>query len=304
MGRPWPPDNGAPADNDPATHLARGRPVGQARTVRHGRLGWAVAALAAALVGCSSSAAQQTPDHAAPSTVPAGPDAPVVVRDCWVPAGAGNVSLTGEQARALTTRAAELVRTTRDTGRLVQRLAASVRSTAGVDAGTSREVAGALAGLPRAPRLVCAWARAAVEPQQPGPSGLVPRARQLRAAWTEVFGYIPAGGFASGGVHTGHVDGSAHYEGRAMDVFFRPLGDREQHRRGWVFAQWVLAHAADHRVLSIIYDDHIWTSWAAGFGWRDYVHPGATMRHRGTSILRHLDHVHVAVESGRPYRGR
>ena len=106
----------------------------------------------------------------------------------------------------------------------------------------------------------------------------MPRARQLRTAWTQAFGYLPAGGFASGGVTTGHVDGSAHYEGRAIDVFFRPLGDREQHRRGWVFAQWVLAHAADHQVLSIIYDDHIWTSWAAGFGWRDYVHPGATMR--------------------------
>ena len=129
----------------------------------------------------------------------------------------------------------------------------------------------------------------------------MPRARQLRAAWTQAFGYLPAGGFASGGVSTGHVDGSAHYEGRAIDVFFRPLGDREQHRRGWVFAQWVLAHAADHQVLSIIYDDHIWTSWAAGLGWRDYVHPGATMRHRGNAVLRHLDHVHVAVESGRPF---
>jgi hypothetical protein len=102
-------------------------------------------------------------------------------------------------------------------------------------------------------------------------------------------------------VTTGHVDGSAHYEGRAIDVFFRPPRDREQHRRGWVFAQWVLAHAADHQVLSIIYDDHIWTSWAAGLGWRDYVHPGATMRHRGNAVLRHLDHVHVAVESGHPF---
>jgi hypothetical protein len=104
-------------------------------------------------------------------------------------------------------------------------------------------------------------------------------------------------------VSTGHVDGSAHYEGRAIDVFFRPTGDHEQHRRGWVFAQWVLAHAAGHQVLSIIYDDHIWTSWAAGLGWRDYVHPGATIRHRGNAVLRHLDHVHVAVESGRPFGG-
>ena len=61
---------------------------------------------------------------------------------------------------------------------------------------------------------------------------------------------------------------------------------------------------ADHQVLSIIYADHIWTSWAAYAGWRGYVHPGATLRNRGNAVLRHLDHVHVAVESGRPYSGR
>jgi hypothetical protein len=269
--------------------------------VLRGLRGWGVAALAAALVSCTSSAAEQPVGDPAPTTAAAGPETPVVVKDCWVPAGAANVSLTGEEAQALTARAAELGRTTRDTGRLVQRLATTVRSSVAVDATTARTVAAGLAGLPRATRLVCAWPRAAVEPQEPGPSGLVPRARQLRAAWTEAFGPIAAGGFASSGVTTGHVDGSAHYEGRALDVFFRPLGDREQHRRGWVFAQWVLAHASDHQVLSIIYDDHIWTSWAAGFGWRDYVHPGATIRHRGNAVLRHLEHVHVAVESGRPF---
>jgi hypothetical protein len=233
----------------------------------------------------------------------AAPETPVVIKDCWFPAGPANVSLTREQAQALTTRAAELGQTSRTTGRLVQQLATTVRGTLAVDATTADTVAAGLAGLPPAARLVCAWPRAAVEPQEPGPSGLVPRAQRLRAAWTELFGPVPAGGFASGGVTTGHVDGSAHYEGRAIDVFFRPVGDREQHRRGWVFAQWLLAHAADHQVLSIIYDDHIWTSWAAGLGWRDYVHPGATIRHRGNAVLRHLDHVHVAVESGRPFGG-
>ena len=269
--------------------------------MRRGLRGWGVAALAAALVSCTSSAAEQPVAGPAPTTAAAATEAPVVIKDCWFPDGPANVSLTGEQAQALTDRAAELGRTTRSTGRLVQALATTVRSTGAADAAAARRIAAGLAGLPGAARLVCAWPRAAVEPQDPGPTGLVPRARQLRAAWTRAFGYLPAGGFASGGVTTGHVDGSAHYEGRAIDVFFRPLGDREQHRRGWVFAQWVLAHAADHQVLSIIYDDHIWTSWAAGLGWRDYVHPGATMRHRGNAVLRHLDHVHVAVESGRPF---
>lgn len=129
----------------------------------------------------------------------------------------------------------------------------------------------------------------------------MPRARRLRAAWTDVFGPLTAGGFARGGVSSGHVDGSAHYEGRAIDVFLRPLGNAEQHRRGGVFAQWLVAHAPEHHVLSVIFDDHIWTSWAAA-AWRDYVHPGASFAGRGSAVLRHREHVHVAAERGRPYR--
>ena len=53
-------------------------------------------------------------------------------------------------------------------------------------------------------------------------------------------------------------------------------------------------------MLSVIYADRIWTSWAAYLGWRDYVHPSGDTRN---PVLRHLDHVHVAVESGEPYRG-
>jgi hypothetical protein len=282
--------------------------VGEARHVHQGRGVCAVAALAAVLAatqaGCISSVAEQRPAPSVSATGPAPSVSPVVLKDCWVPTSSGNVSLTGEQARQLTTEAADLGRTSLRPERIAARLATTVSITAGVAATVAREMADALAGLPEKPRLVCSYARAAVEPQEPGPSGLVPRARQLRAAWTEVFGPLIAGGFARGGVSSGHVDGSAHYEGRAIDVFFRPLDDPEQRRRGWVFAQWLVAHAPDHQVLSVIYADHIWTSWAAYAGWRDYVHPGATFRNRGNAVLRHLDHVHVAVESGRPYNGR
>jgi hypothetical protein len=253
------------------------------------------------LGGCTSSAAEPRAAGAA-ATRPAPAASPVVVKDCWVPTSTGNVSLLGDEAKVLTARAAELGRGPRADGeRVAARLVPAVLATsAGADRAAAAEVAAGLAGVRPASRLVCSWPRGAVEPQEPGPSGLVPRARRLRATWTEAFGPLIAGGFARGGVSSGHVDGSAHYEGRAVDVFFRPLGDAEQHRRGWVFAQWLVAHAADHHVLSVIYDDRIWTSWAAGSGWRDYVHPGATFAHRGNSVLRHKDHVHVAVESGRP----
>ena len=265
---------------------------------------WVVAATVAALTGCTTSAADQRPGPAETSPSPAAA-VPAVVKDCWVPTSAGNVSVTGEQARELTTRAAELgTPSPDDPERVAVRLTTAVSLVAGVEATVAREVADGLAGLPRAPRLVCSYLRTSVEPQEPGPSGLVPRARQLRVAWTEVFGPLIAGGFARAGVSSGHVDGSAHYEGRAIDVFFRPFGDAEQRRRGWVFAQWLVAHAPDHQVLSVIWDDHIWTSWAAYAGWRDYVHPGASPTNLGNAVLRHRDHVHVAVESGRPYRSR
>ena len=262
----------------------------------------AVAALAATATGCTAAAVDE-PRSQPTAAPPATSAAPVVVKDCWVPTTAGNVSLTGEQARDLTTRAARLPGHPASTPAVARRLAPAVALASGADPAAAGEVAAGLAGLPRSPRLVCSYPRTSVEPQQPGPTGLVPRARSLRAEWTDVFGYLPAGGFARGGVSTGHVDGSADYEGRAIDVFFRPLGDAGQRRRGWVFAQWLVAHAPDHHVLSVIYDDRIWTSWAAYAGWRDYVHPGATFRNRGNAVLRHLDHVHVAVESGRPYRG-
>ena len=86
--------------------------------MRRGLRGWGVAALAAALVSCTSSAAEQPADPAS-TTAAAATEAPVVINDCWFPDSPANVSLTGEQARALTDRAAELGRTNRSTGRLV-----------------------------------------------------------------------------------------------------------------------------------------------------------------------------------------
>jgi hypothetical protein len=218
------------------------------------------------------------------------------VKDCWVPSAAGNISLTADEARALTTVAAAAT----NPDRRQERLGAAVARTLDVTAEQAATVTRSLLGSRSTERLTCSYVRLGVQPEDPGPSGLTPRARRLRAAWTEVFGPLVAGGFARGGVSSGHVDSSSHYDGRAVDVFFRPLGDDEQSRRGRVFAQWLVAHAQDFHVLSVIYADQIWTSWASYAGWRDYVHPSGD---HDNPILRHLDHVHVAVESGEPYRG-
>jgi hypothetical protein len=216
---------------------------------------------------------------------------------CQIGGPSGDIFLTADQAKELTTTAVHVVRkkTTRS------RLAATVAITLDLAPRDAAGVATTLLGSGAATRLSCRVFRDTVVPEAEGRSGLTPRAQRLRRAWTAQFGPLPAGGFASGGVNSGHVDSSSHYDGRAVDVFFRPVGNAAQSRRGWVFAQWVAAHADDYDVLSIIYADKVWTSWASTAGWRDYVHPSGN---RTNPILRHLDHVHVAVESGRRYFGR
>ena len=270
--------------------------------MRRGLRWWGVAALAAALVSCTSSAAEQPEVDRAPTTAAAAPETPVVVKDCWFPAGPANVSLTGEQAQALTARAAELGRTTHSTGRQVQQLATTVTSTLAVDATTARTVAAGLAGLPRAARLVCAWARAAVEPQDPGPSGLVPQSptaprgldRGLR---------LPARGRL-------RQRRGEHRSRRRLGALRGPRDRRVLPAASATASSTGAAGCSPSGcwrtppTTRCCRSSTTTTSGRRGppvLGWRDYVHPGATMRHRGNAVLRHLDHVHVAVESGRPF---
>ncbi len=53
-------------------------------------------------------------------------------------------------------------------------------------------------------------------------AGLTARASVVREELGNVFGELSMGGFAPGGVSEGHMEGSAHYDGRAVDVFVRP----------------------------------------------------------------------------------
>ncbi|GAB3498432.1 hypothetical protein [Nocardiopsis coralliicola] len=124
------------------------------------------------------------------------------------------------------------------------------------------------------------------------PMGLTPRAKNLLDEMGGVFGDQSVGGYEPGGYDTGHGEGSAHYDGRALDVFFRPVN--EEHRReGWLVANWLLAHAPELEVAVIIFDDKIWNSEKSLSGWRDY-----EAADPDNEILRHLDHVHVDVLEG------
>jgi hypothetical protein len=127
-----------------------------------------------------------------------------------------------------------------------------------------------------------------------GRLGLTPRADTLRLAMREVFGKQTLGGFEPNGGRIGHVDGSAHYEGRAIDVFFRPVTAANQ-RRGWAQAAWAVAHAEQLNVATVIFNRSIWSAGRSVSGWRDYQHPGGPT---DNPILLHEDHVHVDVVEG------
>jgi hypothetical protein len=160
----------------------------------------------------------------------------------------------------------------------------------------SLAVARALLGQ-HGPALTCVQAVTAengLATEQAGRLGLTPRAEALRSALREVFGRQSLGGFAPGGVTTGHIEGSAHYEGRAIDVFFRPITP-ESTRAGWQTALWAVAHADRLNLATVIFDRKIWTATRSLQGWRDYHYPGGAT---DNPVLLHEDHVHLDVEHG------
>ncbi|HEX6150853.1 hypothetical protein [Nocardioides sp.] len=135
------------------------------------------------------------------------------------------------------------------------------------------------------------------EPSDLDGTGLTVRAAAVRADLQQAFGPQALGGFAPGGVRDGHREGSAHYEGRAIDVFFRPVIE-ENKERGWAMAQYLVAHAARLDVRTVIFDGRIWSAGLrSGSGWRRYA-PDTSGRDAGTAaILEHRDHVHVDVHA-------
>ena len=127
--------------------------------------------------------------------------------------------------------------------------------------------------------------------EDPDRLGLTPRAETLRVAMREVFGKQTLGGFEPKGVASGHIDGSAHYEGRAIDVFVRPVNPTTR-VRGWAIAHYLVSQADRLGVRTVIFDDRIWTAGRSDDGWRDYDPPE---RSGDPVILEHRDHVHVDV---------
>ena len=126
-----------------------------------------------------------------------------------------------------------------------------------------------------------------------GGNGLTPRAEAVRREAVGVFGPLSLGGFAPGGVRDGHMPGSTHYDGRAVDIFFRPISPSSK-VRGWAVASYLAAQAERLEIQTIIFDDQIWTARRADEGWRDYDAP-SNDEPATQAILEHRDHIHVDV---------
>lgn len=201
--------------------------------------------------------------------------APLAASDCVVSTTTGEVGLTQDQAQRVTTA-----------------LAGGDRAVAGVDAAVVDALLGVGSSEP-APVLTCQ-----VEPADGLPvqeltgTGLTPRAQRVLDSVQDAFGEQSLGGFAPGGVDTGHGAESTHYEGRAIDLFFRPVGAANR-RDGWLLAHWLVAHAQELDIQYVIWDDRYWGVHRSERGWRDYEAPPPA-----TAVLRHLDHVHVDVLRG------
>jgi len=158
----------------------------------------------------------------------------------------------------------------------------------------ARALASALTGETRGGAFTCT-----LHPDAKGSSaalnavGLTTRADVVRQEVLEVFGDVPLGGFEPRGVSSGHMSGSAHYEGRALDIFVRPISTANK-RRGWAIAQYLIAQAERLYIATVIFDDRIWHAGSrSADGWTNYRIPSSSKGDQ--AILEHRDHVHVDV---------
>jgi len=123
-----------------------------------------------------------------------------------------------------------------------------------------------------------------------GRDGLTPRTRGVLVAVVQAFGVTDIGGYCPGGCRTGHIAGSDHYTGHAIDVMLTPMTS-ENRALGDRIAAWLVANHQRLAVKYVIWYGRIWSARRSSVGWRPYTHPSG----KGGATLAHRDHVHVSV---------
>ncbi|MCI0685804.1 MAG: hypothetical protein L0Y54_01000 [Sporichthyaceae bacterium] len=214
---------------------------------------------------------------------------------CEVVGGGRTVRLSPAQAAAISTASATPVRQRRADSAIARSIRAAGASLpdGAISQADALALAGALAGRAEA-ALTCQFSPASVPAEMPNGSGLTGRAERVRGELSAAFGQIQVGGFSPNGVDSGHMPGSAHYDGRAIDVFVRPVGPGQPAPRvGDRTLGGRARRRAGHRDRHLRRPDLVGTR--SDNGWRDYDPPGGPT---DNAILRHLDHVHIDVLRG------
>lgn len=133
------------------------------------------------------------------------------------------------------------------------------------------------------------------KPEEPQPNGWTPRTNRVRRVLQTRFPAIRSIGGASTGGESGHVEGSYHYEGQALDVMMLPLGEVNGYPRqvaaGNRIASFLIDNQAKYAVMRIIWRARIWDADEAAKGWEPYSHPSGSS---GPTLM-HQDHLHVVV---------
>lgn len=147
----------------------------------------------------------------------------------------------------------------------------------------------AVPGFPALPGALAAGNPSDLAAESMGPDGLTARTRRVRDLVREQFGERNIGGYCPGGCRSGHIPGSDHYTGHAIDIMILPYSDPARVAQGQRIATWLVAAARPLAVKYVIYRARIWTP---DRGWRAYQHPYGPSTN---PTLLHMDHVHVSV---------
>lgn len=117
--------------------------------------------------------------------------------------------------------------------------------------------------------------------------GLTPRTAYVKNLIENAFDEHDIGGFCPGGCTSGHIPGSDHYTGHAIDVMILPYTDADRVAKGWRIVDWLVANADQLAIKYVIYRARYWSP---GTGWEPYHHPSGG----SGPTLAHMDHLHVS----------